>query len=164
MNAQRVLLTWGIVWILIWLCQGFYLGPQVFPTRDAKKTHFVEALKQVSAGDSQKAEEELTEGLKTENNFRHQVGMHSHALCLAFLALFVGLMQPFLGLSEKIKSIFAWFLVAGSFLHEVGTLTEFASLTAAMPILLIANALVIISVIVTFVGVLKYVSPGSESV
>lgn len=133
------------------------------PTRDAKKTHFVEALKQASAGDLQKAETELIEGIETEDSFRNRISAHSHALGLALLVLLFGLIQPFLGLPERVRSIFACVLVVGTFLQPIGVLIEIANVTAGISVIVIGAALTIISVIVTFVGVIKYVSPRSES-
>jgi hypothetical protein len=164
MNAQRVLLTWGVVWLLIWLIGGLCIGPGITSARDEKKTHFVEALKQVSAGDLQKAEQELTEGIETENSSRNRVSAHSHALGLALLVLFFGLIQPFLGLAERVRGIFAWVLVVGTLLQPIGVLVKITSVTAGISIVVIGGALTIISVIVAFVGVIKYVSPESKSV
>lgn len=163
MNSQRVLLTWGVIWLLVWLIGGMCIGPRVIPTRDAKKAHFVEALKQVSAGDMQKAEEELTKGMETEENFHNKVSAHSHALGMALLVLLLGLIQPFLGLPERVKSIFACVLVAGTILMPVGILVELANVATGTAIIIVGGALTIISVIVTLIGIIKYVSPKSES-
>ena len=156
MNSQRVLLTWGTVWLLVWLIGGICIGPQAVSSREAKKTHLVEALKQVSAGDMQKAEAELTAGIEAEEKFNTRTSSHSHALGLVLIALVFGLVQPFLGLPEKVKSIFACLLVVGTLLMPIGVLFKITA------ILVIGAALTIISVLVTLIGIIKYVSPKSE--
>lgn len=157
MNSQRVLLTWGTIWLLVWLIGGMCIGPQAESSKDAKKTHLVEALKQVSAGDMQKAEAELTAGIEAEEKFNTRTTAHSHALGLVLIVLVFGLAQPFLGLPEKVKNIFACLLIVGTLLMPVGILFKITA------VLIIGAALTIISVLVTLIGVIKYVSPNSES-
>ena len=162
MSSRRVLLTWGVVWLVIWLIGGMRIGPKVMPTREVEKTHFTEALNQAFAGDLQKAGKELAEGMEVEDSFKSKVAAHSHALNLALIVLVVGLMQPFLGLKERIKGIFACVLVAGTLIMPIGILVEAANIAAGTTIIITGGALTIIGLIVTLVGVIKYVSPESK--
>ena len=165
MNAQRVLLTWGVVLIAIGMCFGGYLGPQVIPTRDVKEAYFAEAFHYLSAGNVQKAEDALKLGFKTENNFNLYVhALHSHALSLAFVALLFGLIQPFLGLSESRKKIFAWMLIGGTILYSIGLFIEPVNMIVGMSIVIIGVLFKIISAIAHVVGIVKYVSPESQTI
>ena len=121
MKTRRLLLTWGMIWLFLWLAASLYLGPRV---------------------------ESLTPMEK---------GAHSHALCLATVVLLMGLLQPFMGLSEKVRYGFGWVLVAGSFLTPVGVLLELAS-KAMMVITIIGSILVVISILIYLIGILRYVS------
>ena len=156
MNSQRVLLTWGVLWLLVWLIGGICIEPKAVSSKDAKNAHLAEALKQVSAGDTQKAESELTAAMKAEEEFNTRSSSHSHALGLVLVALVFGLAQPFLGLPEGVKSIFAWLLVLGTLLMPLGVLFNITV------ILIIGAVLTIVSVLVTLIGIIKYVSPKSE--
>lgn len=159
MDAQRVLLTWGVVWLLIWMVVGIYLGPQVIPTRIEKENLYVEALAQLSAGEFKKAEVELRKGLKLAGDSEHKASAHGHALCYAFLALFIGLIQPYLDLSKRKRNLAALSLIAGSFLHPIGILTEIANEKVGMIMAAIGAPLIIISVALLLWGIVKYVSP-----
>jgi Na+-transporting methylmalonyl-CoA/oxaloacetate decarboxylase gamma subunit len=149
-------LTWGVLWLLVWLIGGICIWPQVTSSKEAKKTHLVEALKPVSAGDAQKAESELTAAMEAEEKFNTRSSSHSHALGLVLVALVFGMAQPFLGLPDGVKSIFAWLLVLGTLLMPLGVLFNISVL------LIIGAALTIISVLVTLIGIINYVSPKSE--
>ena len=162
MNSRRVLLTWGIVWVPIWLIGGMYIAPKIMPTREVEKTHFTEALNQAFAGNLQKAGKELARGMAAKDNFQNRVGAHSHALNLALLMLILGLMRPFLGLPEKTKGIFAYVLVAGTLIMPMGILVDVVNVAAGTSMMIIGGTLTIISLIVTLVGVIKYVSPESK--
>ncbi len=159
MAAQRVLLTWGLVLLLAWMVVGIYLGPQVIPKRIEKENLYVEALAQLSVGEFKKAEVELRKGLKLAGASEHKAAAHGHALCYAFLALFIGLIQPFMGLSERKKKIVAWTLIAGSLLHPIGILTEIANEKVGMVMTAIGALLIIISAALSLWGMVKYVSP-----
>ena len=159
MNAQRILLTFGAVYLLVATCGGLYLGPQVNPTRDAKQSHFVKALEHLSARESETALAELKQGMKIEGDFRHLASLHSHVACMAFAALLIGLVQPFFGLSEKGKVAVAWMLVAGSVIHDAGVLIELVNLLVGAVLAGGGALLIIISVIAYCVGILKYAQP-----
>ena len=68
MNAQRILLTWGVICVLISMCGGLYLGPQVNPTRAARKAHYEKAFEHLAAQESKDAMEELRKGIEIEDN------------------------------------------------------------------------------------------------
>ena len=159
MKAQRTLLTFGVVYLLVSMCGGLYLGPQVNPTRDAKESHFVKALEDLSARQSETALAELKQGMKIEGDFRHLASLHSHVACMAFAALLIGLAQPFFGLSEKQKLVVAWLLVAGSVIHDAGVLIEQVHLLVGAVLAGGGALLTIISVIAYCVGIVKYVQP-----
>jgi len=156
MGAQRILLTWGVLWLVVTLCGGIYLGPQVNPTRAAKETHLVNALQGLSAGDTARAETELREGIAVDRDFSHLVSVHSHAACMAFLAILLGLTLPFMGLADKTKTVLACFLVVGSLVHEVGVLTEAVSITAGSIMAGTGAVLIIASGGVALVGIVRY--------
>lgn len=162
MTAQRVLLTWGFVLLLAWMVVGIYSGPQVIPTRIEKENLYVEALQGLSAGKFEKAEVDLRKGLKMGADSEHKSSAHGHGLCYAFLALFTGLIQPFLGLSKRMKNIAAWALITGSFLHPIGILTEIANEKAGMIMAAIGAPLLIISVVLSLWGLVKYVAPQTR--
>ena len=121
MKTQRLLLTWGMIWLFLWLAAALYLGPRV---------------------------ESLT---------KMEKGAHSHALCLATVVLLMGVLQPFMGLSERVRYGFGWVLVIGSFLTPVGVLLELAG-KAMMVIPIIGSILVVISILEYLIGMLRYVS------
>ena len=119
------------------------IGPKVMPTRETEKTHFREALNQAFAGELQKAGKELAEGMAVEDNSKSRLGAHSQALNLALVVLALGLMQPFLGLPERIKGISACVLVAGTLMMPVGILVEVANIAAGTSIVMIGGTLAI---------------------
>jgi len=157
MNSRRILLTWGVVWLLVSMAGGLCLGPQVNTTREAKESHFVKALESLSRQDSQGALKELKKGMEREGDFHHLTSVHTHAACMAIVALLIGLVQPFLGLSDRLKVTFAFALIAGTILHEAGVLIESVNLSVGMALAAIGALTMIISVIAFLVGVLKYV-------
>lgn len=155
MNTQRLLLTWGLAWILVWMGFGLYLGPRVLPTREDRQARFIEAVRLISTGDVQKAQEEMKTGMEIGGCFENQVSAHTHAICLGFLALFLGLIQPFLGLSEKVQRLMALGFMAGSVLHPVGICTELVHVTAGTAMAVVGSALLLLTTGIALVGLLK---------
>lgn len=158
MNPRRILLTWGFVWLLLSMGVGLYLGPQVHTTREAKEAHFEKALGHLAAHETDAARTELKAGMKLAGDSGDRATLHSHIACMAFLALLVGLVLPFMGLSRKWKLILSWVIVAGSFFHGVGVLVEQFHLTAGMALAVLGAPLLILGVITSFIGIVKFVS------
>jgi len=160
MTAQRTLLTWGVIWLLVSMAGGMILGPQVKPTRDATRAHLVNAFEHLSEQDSSAAMEELRQGLDLDITFGHLVAIHSHMACMAFTALLIGLLAPFLGLSNGWKSALAWALIAGSIIHEVGVFAEDYHLAAGISLAATGASLITLSVVTAFVGIVRFVGPA----
>jgi len=157
MNSQRILLTWGMVWLLVAMFGGIYLGPQVHSTREAKEAHFENALEHLSARQSESAMEELQSGLKLAGDSGDRSTMHSHVACMSFVALLIGLLQPFMGLSRKWKLAIAWVIVAGSVLHGAGVYGEKFHLIAGSAMAGIGASALIFGAVTSFIGILKFV-------
>jgi len=163
MNTRKTLLTWGGVLLLVSVFGGLYLGPQATPTRAAKKAHFVKAFELLSAQESDMGLAELEKGIQIEDNHTHLSVTHSHVACMAFLTLLLGLVERFLGLSNKWKAIMAWLLISGTILHPTGVLVEMSAVCAGEVLAGIGASLIILSVITAFVGILKYVHANGSS-
>ena len=156
MTAQRILLIWGIIWLLIWMVFGIIVGSQVIPTRIEKESSYVKALEKLSAGKLKEAEIELRKGLKLEAHSMHKASAHGHALCYAFLVLIIGLIMPFSGIPEKMKNITGLALIAGTFLHPIGILTELVNEKAGMVIIIVGAPLIILGAAFFLWGLIEY--------
>lgn len=99
----------------------------------------------------------LSMGPRVESLTQMEKSAHSHALCLSMVVLVMGLLQPFMGLSEKVRYAFGWVLAVGTFLSPVGILLELAS-SAMFVIPMIGAILVVISILVYLIGILRFVS------
>lgn len=99
----------------------------------------------------------LSMGPRVESLTQMEKAAHSHALCLSIVVLLMGLLQPFMGLSEKVRYVFGWVLIVGTFLQPVGILLELAS-EALFPIPLFGSVLVVIGALVYLIGILRFVS------
>ena len=124
--SRRILLTWGLIWLFLWLAAGLYLGPRIQTITAQEKS------------------------------------AHNHALNLSLLVLIMGLVQPFLGLSEGLKNILAVVLCFGTFLLPVGVLIELANNVTGGVLATIGGILVVFSVLVYLIGIIKYQTQESD--
>lgn len=91
MKIQKLLITWGMIWLFVGLIHGFLMSPRIPALTDLERS------------------------------------AHSHLLCLAGVVISLGLMQPLITLTDKVRKICAWFTVIGSFLLPFGILLELVS-------------------------------------
>ena len=135
MNIERVMIAVGLIWLFVWCLCGFYLGVLHEP--------YLKEMKSLAE------EGNLTGFWQSFSSWKVKSSVHSHALCLSFLLILVGLAMPHIRFGNTLKLIFGTVLIVGVIISPIFQWFQIK------PGMIIGNILIVAMVLAFFIGALR---------
>ena len=135
MKIERVIIAVGLILLFLWSLCGFYLGALHEP--------YLNEMKSLAE------EGNLTSFWQSFSSWKVKSSVQSHALCLSFLLILVGLAMPHIRFGNTLKLTFGIILIIGVIILPIFQWFQIK------PGMIIGNILIVAMVLAFFIGALR---------